>query len=77
MSEGENRDTIERYFHAFEQRSLDAIAELMHDDYVEEFPQSGERIHGKQNARSVLENFPGGLPNREGEGVFWRTLRST
>ena len=63
MSEQENRDTIERYFQAFEQGDLDAIAELMHDDYVEEFPQSGERIHGKQDARSVLENFPGGLPN--------------
>ena len=63
MSEQENRDTIERYFQAFEQRDLDAIADLMHDDYVEEFPQSGERIRGKQDARSVLEDFPGGLPN--------------
>lgn len=63
MSEQENRDTIERYFQAFEQRDLDAIADHMHDDYVEEFPQSGERIRGKQNARIVLENFPGGLPN--------------
>jgi ketosteroid isomerase-like protein len=63
MSEEENRDTIERYFQAFEQRDLDAIAELMRDDYVEEFPQSGERIRGKQFARSVLENYPGGLPN--------------
>jgi hypothetical protein len=62
MSEQENRDAIERYFQAFEQRDLDAIADLMHDDYVEEFPQSGERIRGKQDARSVLENFPGGLP---------------
>jgi ketosteroid isomerase-like protein len=63
MSEQENRDAIERYLEAFEQRDPDAIAELMHDDYVEEFPQSGERIRGKQDARSVLENFPGGLPN--------------
>ncbi len=63
MSEEENRATIERYFQAFEQRDLDAIAELMHDDYVEEFPQSGEKIRSKQHARSVLENYPGGLPN--------------
>ena len=62
MSEQENQDTIERYFRAFKQRDMDAIADLMHDDYVEEFPQSGERIRGKQDARSVLENFPGGLP---------------
>ena len=63
MSEQENRDSIDRYFRAFEQRDLDAIADLMHDDYVEEFPQSGERISSKQDARNVLEHFPGGLPS--------------
>ncbi len=64
MSEQENRDTLERYRQAFfERQDIDAIDNLMHDDYVEEFPQSGERIRGRQNARSVLENFPGGLPN--------------
>jgi hypothetical protein len=35
----------------------------MHDDYVEEYPQSGERIRGKQTARTVNDNYPGGLPN--------------
>ena len=41
---------------------MDAFAELFHDDYVEEYPQSGERIRGKQNARAVNENYPG-LPS--------------
>jgi ketosteroid isomerase-like protein len=63
MSEQENRDTIKRYFQAVEQRDLDAMANLMHDDYAEEYPQSGEKIRGKHNARSILENYPGGLPN--------------
>lgn len=63
MSEQENRETIERYIQAFEHRDLDTIPGLMHDDYVEAFPQSAERIRGRQNARSVLENYPGGLPN--------------
>jgi ketosteroid isomerase-like protein len=63
MSEQENRDTIKRYFQAVEQRDLDAMANLMHDDYTEEYPQSGEKIRGKHNARSILENYPGGLPN--------------
>ena len=35
----------------------------MPDDYVEEYPQSGERIRGKQTARTVNDNYPGGLPN--------------
>ena len=62
VSEQQNRDALERYFEAFERRDLDAFAELYHDDYVEEYPQSGERIRGKQNARAVNENYPG-LPS--------------
>lgn len=60
MSEQENRDTLERYRQAFfERQDIDAIADLMHDDYVEEYPQSGERIRGKDNVRTVYENYPG------------------
>ena len=59
MSEQQNRGALERYFEAFERRDLDAFAELFHDDYVEEYSQSGERIRGKQNARAVNENYPG------------------
>ncbi len=62
VSEQQNRDALERYFEAFERRDLDAFAELFHDDYVEEYPQSGERIRGKQNVRAVNENYPG-LPS--------------
>jgi ketosteroid isomerase-like protein len=62
VSEQQNRDALARYFEAFERRDLDAFAELFHDDYVEEYPQSGERIRGKQNARAVNENYPG-LPS--------------
>ena len=59
MSEQENRDTLERYRQEFfENQDMDAIAELMHDDYVEEYPQSGERIRGKDVARTVYENYP-------------------
>jgi ketosteroid isomerase-like protein len=63
MSERESRDTLERLFQAFGRQDLDAIDDLLHDDYVEEYPQSGERIRGKHNSRVVGENYPGGLPN--------------
>jgi ketosteroid isomerase-like protein len=63
MSEQENRDTLERYRQEFfERQDIDAIADLMHDDYVEEYPQSDERIRGKDNARTVYENYPS-IPN--------------
>jgi len=63
MSEQENRDTLERYFQAFGRQDLDTIDDLIHDDYVEEYPQSGERIRGEHNSRAIAENYPGGLPN--------------
>ncbi len=68
MSEQENRDTLERYVQALARHDLDTIEGLLHDDYVEEYPQSGERIRGKQTFRTVAfrtvaENYPGGLPN--------------
>ena len=40
MSEQENRDTLERYRQEFfERQDIDAIADLMHDDYVEDYPE--------------------------------------
>jgi ketosteroid isomerase-like protein len=62
VSEQQNRDALERFFEAFERGDLDAIFELFHDDYVEEYPQSGERIRGKHKARELYENYPG-LPS--------------
>jgi ketosteroid isomerase-like protein len=62
MSEQQNRNALERYFQAFERQDLDAMEELLYDDYVEEYPQSGERIRGKDNWRKIAENYPG-LPN--------------
>jgi ketosteroid isomerase-like protein len=58
MSEQENRDALERLVRAFQERDVDAIADLVHDDVVEEYPQSGERIRGKQNYLSVFGNIP-------------------
>lgn len=44
----------------------DAMAKLVHPDFVESWPQSGERIVGLENKRAILENYPGGLQ----EGSF-------
>lgn len=39
----------------------DAAEKMLHPDYVEEYPQSGERIRGRANIRATVENYPGGL----------------
>jgi ketosteroid isomerase-like protein len=59
VSEQQNRDVIERFFEAFERGDVDALDDLLHEDYVEEYPQSGERIRGKDNLRAVNDNYPG------------------
>jgi ketosteroid isomerase-like protein len=58
VSEQQNRDTLERYIQAFERGDLDAAADFLHDDYVEEYPQSGERIRGKHNWLSIVRTYP-------------------
>jgi ketosteroid isomerase-like protein len=64
VSEQQNRDAIERFFEAFERGDIDVLDDIVHDDYVEEYPQSGERIRGKHNLRAVNENYPG-LPTHD------------
>jgi limonene-1,2-epoxide hydrolase len=58
MAEHDNRDVVERYLKVFERGDLDAAANFLHDDYVEEYPQSGERIRGKQNWLSIVKAYP-------------------
>jgi SnoaL-like protein len=43
-------------------RKWDDFEALLTEDYVEEYPQSGETFHGRKNARAVREQYPGGLP---------------
>lgn len=54
----------------------DAILALIADDFVEEWPQTGERVRGPQGCLDVIRNYPGGPPNVEfgrisGEGDHW------
>ncbi len=62
MSEQQNRETLERLLQAFVQQNFDDLEDLLHEDVVEEYPQSGERIRGLQNYRSYIENIPR-MPN--------------
>jgi len=62
VSEKSNREVVDRYVRAIVGRDLDTQDQLRHPDYVSEYPQSGERIRGPRNARTILENYPGGVP---------------
>jgi hypothetical protein len=64
MSEPSSRQIVERYMRAFP-TEFDALAALRHPDYVEDWPQSGERVRGHENYVRIHERYPGGLPEAE------------
>ena len=57
MTARKNRKTIEKFVDCLNNHNMEDFYELFHDDYIEEYPQSGERIRGKDNLRKVYENF--------------------
>ena len=40
----------------------DGARAVLADDYVQEWPQSRERIEGPDDALAINRNFPGGMP---------------
>jgi len=59
-----NRDVVERYANAWP-GDFETLGELRHPEFVEEYPQSGERIRGHDAYVRIHERFPGGLPEIE------------
>ncbi len=54
-----NRGLVSRYTGAIAEDDFDTQDDLIHDDYVLEFPQSGERFRGRANRRFIFEQYPG------------------
>ena len=57
--EQSGRAVVERYVAALVKLDWEAAAQLLAPDYVEDYPQSGERIIGPDACRGVFRNFPG------------------
>jgi ketosteroid isomerase-like protein len=62
MVEQDAGQVVQAVWNALEAGDWDGAGSHMHDDYVQEWPQSGERIVGRDNAIAINRNFPGGLP---------------
>lgn len=72
MGEQDPRRVAEGLWKAIEAGDWDGARALLHDDFVQEWPQSGERIVGRENALAINRNFPGGVPKmafRDGTAV--------
>lgn len=54
-----NRATLERFNEIITTRDYDALDEVLTSDFVEEIPQSGERVRGIPDFRKTIEEMPG------------------
>ena len=58
MGEQENRRVVERLIACINDRQVEVMDELFHDDVLMEWPQSGERVRGAENRRAIYGSFP-------------------
>jgi ketosteroid isomerase-like protein len=58
-----NRRLLVEHFAAMERGDFDAVADSITDDFVQEWPQSGERVRGKEACMNIFRNYPGGGPS--------------
>jgi ketosteroid isomerase-like protein len=63
MAERSNEEIVRHYWQAHAANDFDKLSELRHREWTVEWPQSGERIRGDANARAMVDNYPGGLPD--------------
>jgi len=56
--DNESKRVVERFWAAMHANDFRAAGELLHDEYVLEWPQSGERIRGRANFVAVNEHYP-------------------
>jgi len=71
-----NRAVLDRVIAAMEAHDWDALLADFADDFVQEWPQSGERLLSKAACLAVYRGYPGGPPTARltrisGEGDHW------
>lgn len=55
-----NRETLESLMRMVTSGDYDSLAEVLHPDFVQVIPQSGERVVGIENFARILAGLPGG-----------------
>ncbi|WP_426227225.1 nuclear transport factor 2 family protein [Pseudarthrobacter sp. DSP2-3-2b1] len=53
-----NEDVVNRLIACINDRHIDVMDELFHDDAVMHWPQSGEIVRGAENRRAIYGAFP-------------------
>lgn len=53
-----NKQIIENFWSTMATNDFYAVAQLLHDEYILEWPQSGERIRGRDNFAAINTYYP-------------------
>lgn len=53
-----NEAVIERLITCINDRKIEIMDELFHDDAIMDWPQSGEKVVGAENRRGIYQSFP-------------------
>ena len=54
----DSKKVVEGFWAAMQTNDFKAAGEFLHDEYVLEWPQSGERIRGRANFVAINEHYP-------------------
>lgn len=78
MADGDrNRMALERHWASAVAGDLDTEQDVYHEDVVVDYPQSGERIRGRENLRAVRTHHPSRMEYAvhriTGQGDVWVT----
>jgi SnoaL-like protein len=68
-------DFFRRYIAAINTSDFDTLEQMLHSEYTQDYPQSGERFRGIAQFRQQLENYPGGVPATPADDGSWKVLQ--
>jgi hypothetical protein len=57
-----NEDVFRQYLDGHRRHDFEALRRLRSANWVEEWPQTGERVRGHDNDEAIMRNWPGGEP---------------
>jgi limonene-1,2-epoxide hydrolase len=53
-----SKRVVEQFWKTMQSNDFRAVGDLLHEEYLLEWPQSGERVRGRENFVAINENYP-------------------
>jgi len=64
VAKSDPRALVEAFLNAASNHDTAVLDDLLHPDYEERYPQSGERTRGAANLKAIIEHYPGGYTDQ-------------